>query len=112
MSKARYVITATCFDAKGRVIATANNNYSKSHPIQAHFAKLAGEPYKICLHAEIQALLRTRDKPVDTLLVQRFDKSGNPRLAMPCKTCQTAIIAYGVKKVIYTTDGGKTEWVV
>ena len=81
----KYVITATCFDAKGRMISIANNNYNKSHPIQAHFAKLAGEPYKFCLHAEIQALLRVKDRAVDTLLVQRFDKSGNPKLAKPVK---------------------------
>jgi len=108
----KYVITATCFDAKGRMISVANNNYSKSHPIQAHFARLAGEPYKINLHAEIAAILKCKDKNIHSILVQRFDSNGNPRLAKPCKVCETAIMAYGIKRIIYTTNQGKEEVIV
>jgi tRNA(Arg) A34 adenosine deaminase TadA len=30
-------------------------------------------------------------------------------LAMPCKVCMLAIKAFGVKRIIYTTDSGKEE---
>lgn len=110
--KTRYVITASCFDKKGRLISVGNNSYNKSHRIQAMYAMKAGEPLKINLHGEIQALINAKGKDVHTLLVQRFDSKGNPRLAKPCKVCELAIRDYGVKKVIYTTDQGKEEYFI
>ena len=107
--KARYILNATCFDKKGRVISTGSNFYNKTHPIQAHFAKLAGQPYRTKLHAEIHALLLAKGKDIHTLLVTRYDAQGKPRLAKPCPVCVSAIIAYGVKKVIYTTNEGTEE---
>lgn len=107
--KTRYVITASCFDKKGRLISVGTNSYSKSHPEQKRYAIKAGQSYRQTLHAEIAALIRSKGKPVHTLLVQRFDSKGNPKLSFPCPVCLEAIKDYGVKKVIYTTDQGKEE---
>lgn len=54
-------------------------------------------------------MIRSKGKDVHTLLVQRFDSKGNPKLAYPCPVCMEAIKEYGVKKVIYTVDSGKEE---
>jgi deoxycytidylate deaminase len=107
--KTRYVITASCFDKKGRLISTGQNSYSRSHPLMKHFSTIAGQPYREKIHAELAALIRSKGKEVHTVLVQRFDANGNPKLAMPCKVCMLAIKAFGVKRIIYTTDSGKEE---
>lgn len=74
-----------------------------------HFACLANEPMKEYLHAEISALIASKDKVIDTLVVVRYDAQGNLKLAKPCRTCQGAIIAYGVRKVLYSTEEGMKE---
>lgn len=104
--KKRYAITASAFDSKGRLICTKNNLYSKTHPLQKHFAELAGEPYKESLHAEIHCLISSKDTPVHRIVIMRYDSFGNLKLAAPCKTCRTAIESYGVKEVYYSTENG------
>ena len=106
MSKKRYCITASAFDAKGRLIATKVNQYNKTHPLQKHFAVLAGEPYKEALHSEIACLIACKDIAIDKIVVVRYDASGNLKLAKPCKTCQVALTAYGVREVHYSTENG------
>jgi deoxycytidylate deaminase len=102
----RYTIIATAFDKRGRVISTGRNNYQKSHPLMAHFAKIAQESEeKICLHAEVSALVQAKDRKVHSLLVQRIEGTGFG-LAKPCKTCSEAIKAFGVKFVQYTMSDG------
>ena len=109
MTKKRYVITASTFDRKGNLLATRTNSYTKSHPLMKHFGTIAGEPYKVSLHSEIHAIIASRDKVVDSLVVTRYDAYGNPKLAKPCKTCQVAITAYGIKNVCYTTEEGMVK---
>jgi tRNA(Arg) A34 adenosine deaminase TadA len=105
MSK-RFTIIAKCYDRKNKVISVGLNSYNKSHPIQAHFAKLAGLPEKEYLHSEIQALVRCKDRIPHKLTVERYDSEGNPAIAKPCPICAKAIKAYGVKMVEYTVHGG------
>lgn len=100
--KQRFKIIARCFDKRGRVLSEATNNYTKSHPIQAHFARIAGQPERIYLHAEIAAILRAGDKPIHRIEVLRFDSLGNPVLAKPCPVCMEAIKAYGISDVIWS----------
>lgn len=113
MKRKRYDLVATCFDKRKRVISSGANQYNKSHPLMKHFAELSGESdEKIYLHAELAALLAARGKEVDSVLVQRFDSEGSPRLAKPCKTCQTMLKAFGVRLVRYTTEEGVQEYEV
>lgn len=51
----KFLIKATCYDKRGRKISDAFNDYKKSHPIQAHFAKLSGRVDAVYLHAEVAA---------------------------------------------------------
>jgi deoxycytidylate deaminase len=104
--KKRYCITSSAYDRKGNLIASRTNSYFKSHPLQKHFASLAGEPYKETLHSEIATLIACRYKKIDKLVVMRYDSFGNLRNAMPCKTCQAAIKAFGVEMVMYSTEEG------
>ena len=103
----RITIVATAFDKKGRAIGTGVNDYRKSHPLSKLYAEKAGEsPEKIYKHAELSAILQAGNKDVYSMLVQRFDASGMPALAKPCKTCQVMLKDFGVKFVQYTSESG------
>lgn len=108
MPKRKYNILSKVKDSKGNVIGVGVNKYKKTHPLQSHFAILAGEPKREYLHAEIQALIRCKDKIPFSIQVERYDNEGNPALAKPCKVCMQAIKAYGVKIIKYTTKDGMT----
>lgn len=100
--KKRFEIKATCFDKKGKIISVGYNSYSKTHPIQSHFARLAGLPEKTFLHAEVAALLKAKGKNIHKIKVERYDSKGNPVNAAPCPVCQLAIKNWGVSYVEYT----------
>lgn len=96
MTKKRCNIIATAYDARGRKLSTASNNYTKTHPIQAHFAKLAGQPERKYLHAEILAIIRAGESRIHTLQITNL--SG--KLSNPCPVCMAAIKAYGISRII------------
>jgi deoxycytidylate deaminase len=109
----QFVLTATTFDKKGKVIAHGTNNYNKSHPLQKHFSLLAGESEKKCvLHAELSAILQSRGKVIESIFVQRFAADGTYALAKPCPSCQQAIKAFGIKKVMFTTPNGIEQYTI
>ncbi len=111
MTQRRYEIIATCFDRKGKVLGTGVNSYIKTHPLMKYFAEKAGESAeKIFTHAELQAVLASQRKGIDSILVQRFKLNGEPALAKPCKTCQEMLKAFGVRRVMYTTEEGVQEY--
>jgi tRNA(Arg) A34 adenosine deaminase TadA len=66
------------------------------------FAKLAGQPKREYLHAEIAALLRA-PADADTLLVVRTNKQGEFVCAKPCPVCALAIAHFNANlRVEYT----------
>lgn len=77
------------------------NSYEKTHPTQARYASLAGEPYKTYLHAEIAALIKCRKEPFK-IKIERKDKNGKDMMAKPCPICELAIRKAGIKFVEYT----------
>lgn len=93
---------------KGRVVVSTTNLEGKTHPIQSNFAARVGQPYRVSLHAEIRALIKSRVR-ADTLIVGRVNKANKLCLSKPCPACQLAISESGVKRVYYSTDGGKWE---
>ena len=102
--KIRPVLTARCYDKKGRLLSTATNNYNKSHPLQAYFAERVGHPARIYLHAEIAAIIKAGDRPIYKIVITRFSPKTNRALnAKPCPICEEAIRAFGIKLVSYTT---------
>jgi tRNA(Arg) A34 adenosine deaminase TadA len=103
MTKKRFSISAIIYDKRGNVLSVGSNSYVKTHPLQAEYARRAGEPHKVYLHAEIHAITRCRDlKRAHTLRVFRYAEDGSPAGAKPCNICQAAIKAAGIKNVEHT----------
>lgn len=98
----RHTVTAICYDAKGRILSTATNNYKKTHPLQAYFAEKAGMPDRKFLHAEIAAILKAKTKQIHSISVSRYHANGMPATADPCPVCRRAIAAFGIQEVIST----------
>jgi tRNA(Arg) A34 adenosine deaminase TadA len=90
----------------GRIIAEAQNHMGKSHPLQAKYAKRAGEGNKIWLHAEIRALIQARETP-EEIWIARIWRDGSLALAKPCAICTLAIQESGIEKIHYTNEFGK-----
>lgn len=98
----RHHIVARCYDKQGRLLSVGFNNYDKSHPLQAYFAKKVGQPERVFLHAEIASILRAKDKPIYRIVIERHNRLGNPACAKPCPICQEAIKAFGIQVVEHT----------
>jgi deoxycytidylate deaminase len=113
MKRKRYVITASAFDKKGKLLSVGQNEYNRSHPLFKHFAVLAGESEeKIYKHAEFSACLAAGNKAIYSVFVQRYDSFGNPANAEPCRACKLLLKHFGVTKVRYTTKEGIKEVLV
>lgn len=96
---------------KNQVIGTGNNTYSKTHPIQAKYAKLAGNPEAIFLHAEMMSIIQAKsiigsDLSECSLYIFRRRRDKKLGLARPCKICMKAIKDAGIKNIYYTTPVG------
>lgn len=98
----RQKIIATTFDKKGVKIASAENSYIKTHTIQAKYAKNFN-CNKIYLHAEVLAIIRSRNRSIHKIKIERFNKNGQTMLAKPCQICELAIKEAGIKFVEYST---------
>lgn len=102
-SMTRYIVTAEIYDRKGRRLAKGRNSYTQTHPVQAMYAKKAGQPNRVFLHAEIDALIRVRGgKPYKISIKRKNAKTGRVGLAKPCPVCELAIKRAGIKQVEYT----------
>jgi deoxycytidylate deaminase len=87
---------------KGRVVSIGLNSYTKTHPRQAYLGRLAGQPKREYLHAELAAIIRAPDDG-DTLAVFRCDKQGRFVNATPCPVCSIGIKLYNPNmKVVHT----------
>lgn len=97
-------VTAIIYDKRGRILSLGKNSYVKTHTLQGEYARKAKDPERIYLHAEIAAIVKCRDlSRAHRILVLRFGKNGEPRLAKPCKICSLAIEELTpIKKVEYT----------
>ena len=92
---------------KGKIVSTGVNQETKSHPLQAKFAKMVGLDEKIYLHAEMSALVKSRSD-CDTIVVARLGGHSGEELrnSRPCAICSLALKQAGVKHVHYSTDDG------
>lgn len=78
-------------DKRGKIVAEGQNSYTKTHPTQKMIASCVGLPDKEYLHAEMQAVIRSRGKG-HSIYIARVDSKGNPKLAKPCPVCEHAIL--------------------
>lgn len=101
----------------GKIISIGTNS-KKSHPLQARFKK---NEHAIFLHAEIDAIkkslsqIKVEDlnkcdiyitrvkklKPLDTDYVWGVSK--------PCMGCLRAILQFGIRRIVYTTDANNYQ---
>jgi cytidine deaminase len=96
--KQMHNITAILFDKRGRPLSIGRNSYTKTHPLQAQAAEAAGEPYKVFLHAEIDAIVRCRDmNKAVKMVVMRYNKHGVPMNAAPCNICRRFLQQYSLQ---------------
>jgi tRNA(Arg) A34 adenosine deaminase TadA len=102
-SRKQYKLVATIYDKKGKKLSRGENSYVKTHPYQIKLAKKVGRPDAVFLHAEIQALVRLKDKSkAHRIVIERFDVNGNPRPASPCAICSLAIEESGIQIIEHT----------
>jgi deoxycytidylate deaminase len=101
----KYNITAIIYDKKNHILSIGKNNYSKSHPYMARLSRAVSEPYKIWLHAEVDAIIKCRhlDK-AHRIQIFRYDNQGNLKLAKPCDICLSAIHATDIKIIEYSVE--------
>lgn len=102
MARKKYSITATAYDKQGRKLSVGQNDYSRTHPIQAELAARVGLHEKQMLHAEVMCIIRARSNQIYKIKIERYDSKGNPKLAKPCPICELAIKEAGIKFVEYT----------
>ena len=103
MTTKRFSVTAIIYDKRGNVLSIGKNSYLKTHPLQAMYARRAGEPSKIYLHAEIHAITRCAElDKAHRIAIFRYREDGSPAMARPCKICAQAIEKTNIKIVEHT----------
>ena len=110
-ARRKFLIKSTAFDKKGAILAVAFNDYTKSSPYQKSLSLRAGlSEMRTSVHSEVLCLVRAKrlhpNKRVHTLLIERYDSEGKPRLAKPCASCELAISDSKVQIVLYTSENG------
>ena len=97
---------------KGKIISTGRNQ-RKSHPFAVQYGKNSDA---IFLHAEASAIVNSlnhvnkADLSRATLYIYRVKRPNGhvnkwvSGLAKPCAGCMRAIVEFGFKRVVYTTD--------
>jgi tRNA(Arg) A34 adenosine deaminase TadA len=84
---------------RGNSVLAVGTNKFRNHP---QFVK----DYQHCSqHAEIAALRRIGSVATEsTIYVARVSRQGLARLSRPCDPCWRALVAAGVRRVVYTVD--------
>lgn len=102
----RQPMGAIITDKRDNVLVRATNLPGKTHPEQAEYARKAGKPELIYLHAEIRALILLNVRGY-RMYVGRINKHGNMALAKPCPVCQLAIREGEIQETFFTTQAGE-----
>ena len=97
----KYRVISIITDKRDRILSIGVNSYNKSHPKQAEYAKRVGQPKKIYLHAEVDAILRLKEEGHNIYTV-RLNKQGEMRYSKPCPICSLAIKEAGIKYSYYS----------
>lgn len=101
----RYVrVYAVVTTKRNRIISEASNDYKSSCKVQRKYAKIIDDN-KMLSHAECQALSNIHPQylnDVYKIYVARVYADGSVANACPCKICQRAIKAFGIKVIEHT----------
>jgi tRNA(Arg) A34 adenosine deaminase TadA len=102
-TRKKFKLKAVIYDKRGAILSSGENSYVKSHPVQAKYARQIGKEHAIFLHAEIHAIIKCKNiSSAYKIEISRYDSSGKPKLAQPCKMCQLAIHDAGIKIITHT----------
>lgn len=90
------------------VVAVANNNNPKTHPLARRYGKNRNALYP---HAEIAVLRNAQKRGFKnwrsaTLLIARVLRDGTVAMSKPCEGCSIAIRNFNIGKVYYTDEAG------
>lgn len=86
-----------------KLIAIAVNS-RRSSWLQRLYANKVGAPKKVCEHAEVGVIRKSRE--LDTLIVVRVNEIGELRSSSPCPICRALIKDSSVKHLYYSTNSG------
>lgn len=103
MPHQKHRLVAIITDKRNRILSIGQNSFTKTHPLQAHFAIQVKKEKAIYLHSEIAALVNLpfKSKP-NKIFVARVSKQGKSRLAKPCAICQKALTFMNIQEIHYT----------
>lgn len=88
-------------DKRGRIVAQAANDYSRTHPMMHRASRKLGLLKDYC-HSEQLAIVRARGRGCK-IYVARVGASGQPLPAYPCPVCRELIREAGHIKSIECT---------
>ena len=99
---------------KGKIISSATNSFSKTHPIQFRlrnkYNKNIGKPLAY-VHAEVKAIDRAMKYGYDlskcSIFISRITKSGVKSISKPCNECEGFIRKMKLKYVVYYNKLGE-----
>lgn len=91
---------------KGSAVINASCNKNGFNSFGARFRKK--EYGTATLHAELGAILNVERSKTEgaTIYVVRINRRGEERLSKPCHMCRSAMEHCGIKRVVYSTNGG------
>lgn len=95
--------------ADGSYLVSRGCNTTRTHPIQQRLnVKTNRSCTGACLHAELNALLKARDRNLRgcEIFVARFDRRGNLSNCKPCVACEQAIRDSGISRCYFTNQFG------
>lgn len=107
MGKKRYVILASSYDKRNRLIYSCTNSYTDSSALMRYYAMKAGKPKSVYNHAEIRCIevsVLKMKKTIDKLVVVRLDSDASFKDSKPCSICSLAITDFKIKNVFYSTE--------
>ena len=106
-SGGRVKCVAIFTDKRYNVLAVGRNLYTKTHPQQKAWAKLAEFPAKQCLHAEIRAAIMLSKNGWEgraaMLFVGAVSESGTVLQATPCPVCRLLLETDFPDIIVYHT---------
>ena len=105
LPKRQYRYVSIITDKKDKILSIGVNSYSKTHPLQAKYAKKLNLKNKIYLHSEIYAIVKCRRNITPCkIYIARVDSLGEVKLVKPCPICSQAISDIGISEVYYTEE--------
>ena len=101
----------------GAVVVRGNRIISCGHNFIGYSRYHLDRKFACSIHAEAAAIIQLLKKRRQyelvgaTIYVSRIGRSGEPRLARPCKSCNDLIWSVGISKVVFTNgQDGVSEY--